>query len=140
MALFHHHSGAESEYITRFHISHGDYEATLAWDQRDDRERAIMVFRSTQGFVEEGVEPTDDGRQELVYRGADRHVKLTDHNLASDVVYYYSVFAQGDDGEWHLQLTDTVSPGGAPHHWSRGPAGDADSLQEVIDSESVMGG
>ena len=137
MSLFHHRSGIDSEHVVHFHVSHGDHAAGLAWDLRDETPREIAVFRSTQGFVEEGVDPTGDDRQTLVYRGSDRHVKLTDQDLTNDIAYYYSVFAAGDDGAWHLQLTDTVAPGGSASHWHRAGCGDRDdvSLQRVIDMD-----
>jgi hypothetical protein len=139
MSLFHHHGGIDSEYITHFHVSHGDQSAGLAWNLRDGEPREVMVFRSAQGFVEEGVEPTGDDRQALVYRGSDTHVKLTDTSLVNNVAYYYSVFAAGDDGGWHLQLTDTVAPQ-ASSHWKRaGCEDDSENLQRIIDMDVNTG-
>jgi len=135
VTLFHHHSGIDSEYITHFHITHGDHAAGLAWDLRDRRPREVMVFRSTQGFVEDGVEPTGDYRQTLVYKGADGHVKLTDASLTNDIAYYYSVFAAGDDGEWHLQLTDTVAPKSSSHWKRAGCVDDGESLQRILEMD-----
>lgn len=87
-------------------------------------------------FVERGVDPTTDERQTLVYRGSDRHVKLVDENLTNDAAYYYSVFAAGDDGAWHLQLTDTVAPRSSSHcHRVGYDDHDDDSLQRVIDMD-----
>ena len=133
MTLFHHHSGTESEYIPHFRVSQGDQAAGLAWDLRDDRPRDVLVFRSRLGFVEEGVDPTADDRQTLVYQGADRHVKLTDQHLINDIAYYYSVFAAGDDGAWHLQLTDTVAPQSSSHWRRAGCDDEGDSRQRLID-------
>ncbi len=93
------------------------------------------MFRSTQGFVEEDVDPQGDERQRPVYQGSDLHVRLTDRSLTNDIAYYYSVFARGDDGDWHLQLTDTVAPR-SESHWQRaGFAGDGESLQRIIDMD-----
>jgi len=133
--LFHHHSGVESQYITHFHVGHGDRAAGLAWDLRDGQAREVMVFRSAQGFVEEGTDPTADDSQTLVYRGTDRHARLTDEGLTNDVAYYYSVFAAGDDGAWHLQLTDTVAPKGSSHWQREGSIDDTDTVQCVIDMD-----
>jgi hypothetical protein len=138
MGLFHHQTGIESEYITHFHISHGDHAVGLAWNMRDGAPREVMVFRSTQGFAEEGVEPTGDYRQTLVYSGSAGHVKLNDTSLVNDIAYYYTVFARGDDGEWHLQLTDTVSPGGASHWRRAGYDDDGAGLQAAIDADTGM--
>ena len=139
MGLFHHHTDISSEYITHFHITHGDHAAGLAWDLRDERPREVMVFRSMQGFVEEGVDPAEDDRQTLVYRGSDRHAHLTDTSLVNDIAYYYSVFAADDVGDWHLQLTDTVAPKGSSH-WNRaGYAGDGESMQRIIDMDIDAG-
>jgi len=135
VTLFHHRSGIEGEFITHFHAGHGDHAAGLAWDLRDDRPREVMVFRSAQDFVEEGVDPTTDDRQTLIYRGSDRHVKLTDENLTNDVAYYYSVFAAADDGAWHLQLTDTVAPSSSSHWHRGGYEVDDDSRQRLIDMD-----
>ncbi len=139
MSLFHHQSGIESQYITHFHVKQGDRLAGFAWDLRDDTPREVLVFRSTQGFVEEGVDPTGDERQRLVYQGSDLHAKLSDAGLTNDIAYYYSVFARGDDGHWHLQLTDTVAPK-SESHWRRpGYDGDGDSLQQIIDMDVNTG-
>jgi len=135
VTLFHHHSGIESQYITHFHAGHGDHAAGLAWDLRDGQAREVMVFRSAQGFVDEGVDPIADDRQTLVYRGTDKHVKLTDQNLGNDVAYYYSVFAAGDDGAWHLQLTDTVAPKSSSHWRQTGYDDESDVRQRVIDMD-----
>ena len=45
-----------------------------------------MVFRSTQGFVEDEVEPTSDERQRLVYQGSDLHAKMTGDSLTNDIL------------------------------------------------------
>ncbi len=135
MSVFHHHSGIDTQYITHFHVRQGDRSAGLAWDLRDKKPREVLVFRSTQGFVEEDVDPQGDERQRPVYQGSDLHVRLTDRSLTNDIAYYYSVFARGDDGDWHLQLTDTVAPR-SESHWQRaGFAGDGESLQRIIDMD-----
>ncbi len=135
MNLFHHDGGIESQYITHFHARQGDRTAGLAWDLRDKQAREVIVFRSTQGFVDEALDPTADDRQTVVYQGTDTHVKLTETNLTNDVAYYFSVFAKGDDGHWQLQLTDTVAPNGESHWNHPGHDGDGDSLQRVIDMD-----
>jgi len=135
MSLFHHHPGIESQYLTHFHVKQGNHTAGLAWDLRDAQPREVTVFRSTQEFVQEDVDPTTDHRQKVVYQGADTHVKLTETDLTNDVVYYFSLFAKGDDGHWHLQLTDTVAPNGESHWNSPGHDGDGDSLQRIIDMD-----
>ena len=138
MGLFHHHSGIESEYITHFRVDHGNREADLTWDLRDQHGRDVVVFRSEQGFVAEGTDPTADDRQTLVYQGRERHVRLSDEHLTNDVAYYYSIFARGDDGDWHLQLTDTVAPHGAGE-WRRSGQADRDEVQRVIDLDLDLG-
>jgi hypothetical protein len=94
-----------------------------------------MVFRSTQGFVEDEVEPTSDERQRLVYQGSDLHAKMTGDSLTNDIAYDYSVFARGEDGNWHLQLTDAVAPRSESHWQLAGYAGDGASLQRIIDMD-----
>lgn len=44
MGLFHHHGGIESEYVTHFRIDHGNREANLAWDLRDEHGRDVAVI------------------------------------------------------------------------------------------------
>jgi hypothetical protein len=135
VTLFHHHSGIESQYVTHFHTRQGDRSVGLAWDLRDKRPREVAVFRSTQDFVEDGVDPTGDDRQRLVYQGSELHARLSDDSLTNDIAYYYSVFAKGDDGNWHLQLTDTVAPKSESHWRREGYTDDGESLQRIVDMD-----
>ena len=135
MTVFHRQSGIDSEYVTGFQIRQGDRSANLAWGLRDSEPREVLVFRSTQGFVEDGVDPAGDYRQRLVYQGNDLHARLTDASLANDIAYYYSVFAKGDGGDWHLQLTETVAPR-SESHWTRpGFSDDDECAQRIVDMD-----
>ena len=140
MILFHHHGGSESGYITQFQIRQGDRSASLSWELRDRRPREILVFESIHGFVEDDADPTADHGQRLVYQGSDLHARLTGagasdndvgYRYPDDIVYYYSVFARGDDGNPHLQLIVTAAPRSVGC-WVR-----ADSVPE--ESESPRG-
>jgi hypothetical protein len=129
---FNHHDGSGAEYITQFHIRQGDCSASLAWDVRDARPREVLILRSTQGFVEDGVDPTGDDHQRLVYQGTDLYARLIDagstrdlsYRYSNDIAYYYSVFVRGDDGNWHLQLTKTAAPRSVSHWLGPGREGE----------------
>jgi hypothetical protein len=118
VTLFHHHGGTDGQYICRLQIRQGDRSAGLSWEMRDGQPREVLVFQSMQGFVENDGDPTGDFRQRLVYQGSDLHVRLGDvdpsgdvaYYYPDDIAYYYSVFAKGDDGDWHLQLTKKAAP------------------------------
>jgi hypothetical protein len=118
VTLFNHHGGTDTQYITRFQIRQGDRSASFSWETRDGQPREVLVFQSTQGFIEDGVDPAGDYRQQLVYQGSDLHARLTDadpsgdvaYYYSDDIAYYYSVFAKGDDGDWCLQLTGKAAP------------------------------
>jgi hypothetical protein len=118
VTLFHHHGGREGEYLAGFSIRQGQSAAGLAWKPRDGQAREIRVFCSTQGVVADGVDPTADRRQRLVYQGSALSARLgNDHRgddvayyYPDDIVYHYSIFVRGDDGDWHLQLTAAAKP------------------------------
>ena len=142
MTLFHHVAGADTQYIAQFHTRQGDRAAGLSWEMRDGRPREVLVFQSTRGVVEDGVEPTADEGQWLVYQGTETHARLTDSIGSDDVVYYYpdsiayyySVFARGDDGHWYLQLTERAKPRSVGH-WYRPDGKHSGGLRESGDPE-----
>jgi hypothetical protein len=108
MAIFRH--GKSSDYLTHFHAAHGDGWAVLAWDVRGDERREVAVFRSLDAFADESADPTADARQTLVHQGVENHSHVQEAGLIDGVDYYYSVFAMGDDGDWHEQLKTKVKP------------------------------
>ena len=117
MAEFHHHCGGDGQFVTSFRIRQGDRAAGLEWTLRDGWTGEILIFRSTEGIVGDGVDPTLDHRQRVVYQGTGRDARVDDdlsHNIAyryrDDIRYFYSVFARNDDGDWTLQLTATAAP------------------------------
>ncbi len=142
MALWHRHGGTDTEYIMRFQIRQGDRSAGLSWEMRDGRAREVLVFQSMQGFVEDDGDPTGDYRQRIVYRGSDLHVRLNDagpgddiaYYYPDDIVYYYSVFARGVDGNWYLQLTEKASPRSL-RYWQRPDSEGGESLAQIGDAE-----
>lgn len=143
MTQFHHHAEPDTRYIAGFHVRQGDRAAGISWEMRDGRPREVLVFQSTRGVVEVGVEPTVDDRQSLVYQGTDSQATLTDSSGSDDIayrypdsiVYYYSVFARGDDGHWYLQLTEAAKPRSVGH-WRRPDREDGETLQETANAES----
>ena len=131
MALFHHRSGSDGEFVTTLHIRQGAHAAGLDWTLRDRWAREILIFRSTEGVVRDDVDPTTDHRQRVVYQGRGLDARVDDNlgdNVAyyypDDIHYYYSVFAMGDDGDWYLQLTATAVPRSL-NFWRR-PGGHSD--------------
>jgi hypothetical protein len=111
------HGSSEDEYIVQFQIRQGDRSAGLSWEMCDGQAREVLVLQSTQGFVLDGVDPTTNDRQRLVYRGTERQARLADdastdiaYRYCEGIVYYYSVFARNDTGGWSLQLTETAAP------------------------------
>ena len=75
-----------------------------------DEAREVLVLSSKQGFAEQDISPTGDLRQQVIFQGRALHFRLIDASQARDVACCYAVFAKGDDGNWHLQLTETVEP------------------------------
>ena len=131
MALFLHHAGSDGELVTSFHIRQGDRAAGLEWTLRDGSEREILVFQSTEGVVGDGVDPTIDHRQRVVYQGSGLAARVDDdlsddvaYSYRDDIRYHYSVFARGDDGDWYLQLAATVAPRSVRSWQCRGRQGD----------------
>jgi len=118
VTLFHHCRGRDNEYLSRFSIRQGQSAAGLDWKARGGQAREIRVFFSTRSVVADGVDPTTDHHQRLVYQGSGPKARVGDDRGGSgiayyypdDILYHYSVFARGDDGDWHLQLTATAEP------------------------------
>ena len=142
MTLFRHHGGTDSTYISQFHIRQGDRAAGLSWSLVDGPPREVLVFQSTQGFVEDVADPRADDRQQLVYQGTELHARLTDAGLSDDVAYhypddiayYYSVFARGDDGAMHLQLVARATPRSVGSWTSPGREGDDQISSETSET------
>ena len=117
MALFLHHAGSDGELVTSFHIRQGDRAAGLEWTLRDGSEREILVFQSTDGVVGDGVDPTIDHRQRVVYQGSGLAARVDD-DLSDDVAYSYR-----DD----IAITTPCLPGAttatgicsSPRRWHR---------------------
>ena len=88
--------------------------------------------------------PSADDRQRLVYPGH-RAARQTDatagfsndiaYYYPDDFSYYYSVFARGDDGNLHLQLTVRAAPRSVGSWQRPGCEGDDESPQETGDVE-----
>jgi hypothetical protein len=137
MAQICQHGGNEGEYIVQFQIRQGDRSAGLSWEMRDGQAREVLILQSTQGFVPDGVDPTANDRQRLVYRGTERQARLADdastdiaYRYCEGIVYYYSVFARNDIGSWSLQLTKTAAPRSVGL-WQRQGRECEESLQEA---------
>lgn len=145
MTLFQHRGGRDGEYLARFSIRQGQNAAGLTWEPRDGQAREIRVFFSTQGVVADGVDPTADRRQQLVYQGSGQSARLGDDRRSGDVAYYYpdgivyhySIFARGDDGDWHLQLTATAKPRSVSAWECPDGHRDGDGHQEAAAGEPV---
>lgn len=143
MTLSYHHGGTDSRYITQFDIRQGDRAAGFSWELRDGQPREVLVFQSTQGFVEDDVDPVSDDRQRLVYQGSELHARLSDADLSDDLAYYYpddfsyyySVFARGDDGNLHLQLTVRATPRSVGSWQGPSCEGDDEGPMETVDVE-----
>ena len=104
MSRFHHGRSADHQVVTHFRIRQADGAALLTWETRAEHPCEVIVFRSFQGFVDDSLDPTRDERQTLVYRGSEKTVSVQDAGLQESVLYYYTVFARGNDGAWHEQL------------------------------------
>jgi hypothetical protein len=117
MTIFEHKSPADRQYLAHFHADPGEGHVVLTWETRDGLPREAMVFRSREAFAQAGIDPRSDPRQTLVYQGTDRHGKVDD--AAEDGPHcFYSVFARGDDGIWHIQLKTVASAEGRVRwHW-----------------------
>ena len=140
MALFHHHAGSDGELVTSFHIRQGDRAAGLDWTLRDGSGREILVFQSTHGVVGDGVDPTIDHRQRVVYQGSGLAARVDDdlsddiaYSYCDDMRYHYSVFARGDDGDWYLQLAATVAPRSVRSWQCKGRQSDDENLHTTED-------
>jgi hypothetical protein len=137
---FHQRGGTDGHYVNRFEIRQGDRSAGLSWEMRDGQPREVLVFQSMQAFVEDDHDPTDDYRQRLVYQGSELHARLTDadpsgdiaYHYPDDIAYYYSVFAKGDEGDWHLQLTEKAEPRSV-RYWQR-PNSEGSGNPEQVDA------
>ena len=131
------HGDSEDEYIVQFQIRQGDRSAGLSWEMCDGQAREVLILQSIQGFAPDGVDPTTNDRQRLVYQGTERRARLADdastditYRFCEGIVYYYSVFARNDTGGWSMQLTVTAAPRSVSLWQRQGREGE-ESLQKA---------
>jgi hypothetical protein len=129
VGLFHHDQSAEHECLGHLRLESGADWVGLIFEARDHQPHEVAVFRSEVGFPDGSLAPASDLRQTLVYRGTDMHSRVKDDGLAGGVHYFYSVFAGGLDGQWHLQLKADVTLG--RHHSGREADFDTTATERV---------
>lgn len=123
-----------NQYLAHFQASRRERAVVLTWSLRDEA-REVLVLSSTQGFAEQDISPTGDLRQQVIFQGRALHFRLIDASQADDVACCYAVFAKGDDGNWHLQLTETVEPT-SESRWKRtNYDADSESLQRIAEMD-----
>jgi hypothetical protein len=115
LGLFHHDQSAGQQCLGHLHLESGEDWVGLTFEARDRRPHEVVVFRSEVGFPDASLDPAADARQTLVYRGTDLHSRVKDDGLAEGAHYFYSIFAAGEDGQWHLQLQAEVTLRGGRH-------------------------
>lgn len=102
--------------VTGFRASSLDAQVLLAWTNPTDTDYAqTRILRSPTGFADS---PAATADQTVVYQGAD--VTLLDESLTNGATYYYTAFAQDEDGAWSERATVSAMPMDSPPQMVRG--------------------
>ena len=88
-------------HLVHFHAHREHEHAELEWEVRNAPTLSWRVLRSESDFAETADALPGSG-QTVVMEGSETHT--TDNNLAESTPYFYTVFAQDQQGAWHLQV------------------------------------
>jgi len=86
-------------HVAHFHAWHHEDWVELDWELRNSPPLRWRILRSESDFAKNADPPGDNG-QTLVSEGQQTHV--ADRGLGGGH-YFYTVFAQDDQGAWHRQ-------------------------------------
>ena len=88
-------------HLTHFQARREGDHAELGWDVRNAGSLRWRVLRSEHDFASSGDALPGSG-QTVVMEGAETY--LMDDQIAEGTTYYYTVFAQDEEGVWHQQV------------------------------------
>jgi hypothetical protein len=92
---------SNSPHLTHFRALREPGYVELDWDVRNAPALRWRVLRSARDFASTaGALPDSD--QTVVAEGTETHV--TDDQVVEGTPYFYTVFAQDDEGVWHQQV------------------------------------
>ena len=88
-------------HLTHFQARREGDHAELGWDLRNTPPLRWRVLRSERDFAS-SAEAAPGGDQVVVMEGTETYVM--DDELAEKATYFYTVYAQDEDGTWHQQV------------------------------------
>jgi hypothetical protein len=97
---------AHEPHLTHFEVERGPRFVTLRWDVKNATAPKWRVLRSDRDFAGKA---TAGGDQTLVSESAE--CGAADEQVDDETAYYYTVFAQDQDGAWHRQVKVKARPG-----------------------------
>lgn len=118
-------------HLVHFYVHRDGTQAELGWEVRNAPALSWRVLRSGHGFAD-AADALPGSGQTVVLAGTDTHV--TDEALAAGATYFYTVFAQDEQGAWHRQVKARVRP----HDHLRWRHGDAGVEQDPTVWEAKM--
>lgn len=101
---------AHEPHLTHFEVDRGPGFVILSWNVKHAPALRWRVLRSDRDFAENA---TAGGDQTLVSESAE--CGAADEQVDDETPYYYTVFAQDQDGFWHRQVKVKAMPGDHMH-------------------------
>lgn len=106
-------------HLVHFHAHSESDHVELEWEVRNAPALSWRVLRSEHGFAETA-DALPGSDQTMVMEGRETH--MTDEKLVKGRRYFYTVFAQDEQGAWHRQVTTRLED--HDHlHWCHGEPG-----------------
>ena len=107
-AIMHLFGDVNGPHLSHFEARREGGSVELGWDVRNATELRWRVLRSEREFAAVADAPAGSG-QTVVMEGTDTYVM--DDQIVKATAYFYTVFAQDDQGAWHRQVRTRVAHG-----------------------------
>jgi len=102
--------------VTNFRASAFDAQTVLSWTNPTDADYAdTRILRSQVGYADS---PAASASQTVIYQGP--NTTLLDEGLTNGATYYYTAFAQDEDGAWSDRAVVSATPIDLPPQMLRG--------------------
>jgi hypothetical protein len=107
-------------HLVHFHARREPGCALLEWELRGAPVIRWRVLRSSHQFAVTA-DALPGSEQTVIMEGTDTHA--TDETIEGATPYFYSVFAQDEQGTWHLQVKVKLRQHGHSLEWHHGEPG-----------------
>jgi len=114
--------------VTSFRAASFDAQVQLTWANPTDADfEQTRILRSQTGYADS---PAATSGQVVVYQGA--NTAVLDEGLANGETYYYTAFAQDEDGAWSERAVASATPLDPPPQTLRGFAAQSGQGQVLL--------